>query len=181
MGSPGGGPRPRLGVGPRQLLRARSDYLPDGDGHADPPHWARRRGPESVYAPSGGGGDDDVGPRRSRAAPRDTRPGERAAPAAIADGDPLRRYRRARLGIDRPDTSSLDRSAVEAQRQSSPAPTDVPAATSDPDLYRGLPDAVPRPMRRESRRLPRAPRRVAAGIPEDAGPRARERNRARTV
>src|SRR2546429_4484 len=150
MGSAGGGPPARLRVGPPQPLRARSHYLSDGNGHADPPHPARPRGAPSLHPPSRGGGDEAVPTPPPCAPPRDARPGQRLATPLFPDGDPLRRHGRARLGIDRPDPAALDRAAAEAQRQSPPTPTDVPAAASDPDLHRGLPDAVPGPVWRES-------------------------------
>src|SRR5260370_16224953 len=86
-----------------------------------------------------------------------------------------RRHGRPRLGIDRPDPPAVERPATEAERQGPSTATDVPAAAPDPDLYRGLPHALPGPVRRESRRLPGASRRVAARIPEDARPRPGER------
>ena len=84
LGAPGARPGPRIGLGPRQLLRARRRQLHDRDRPGDRARRRRRRGRlpgrarsrQPVHPPPGRAGDDGFGARRDPARP--VRAGHRA-------------------------------------------------------------------------------------------------------
>ena len=164
-----------FGVGPRLVLRARRGQLLLGGRLGDRRGWRQepgrgrgrlpgrpRRG-QPVHPPSGRPRDDRLGARRDAAGPDRHGPGHRPAPAAQADGHPVRPGlgRRGRVEGDGPDPGALGGRAP-AVRDARPAadPADVPADPPDPARHRRVPQGVRGAGRPEGGRLPRPPGRI---------------------
>ncbi len=161
--------RSRLGLGPRQLLRAGRDQLRQRDRERPWPGRARRRvshrarSREPVHETPGGAGNDRVGTRRDGTGTHRHGDGHRAAAPAQADGHPLRTGvgRGGCLLRDRRDSRALGRrTPTIGNARPAADPADVRAAAPDPDLHRGIPQGIRDACRSEGRRLPGAAGRV---------------------
>jgi hypothetical protein len=184
VGATGTSRRPRIGVVPRLVLRARRSHLRDRGRIAGRGHQGGTRRAQPVHAPPGPHRDDHQRARRDRA--RADPPWTRLGPpvASRADGCPLRagRGRRARLDRDRHAAHALEgRAHAVGQARTPAARPAVPTGAPRAHLHRGLPLADDGPRGSEGRWLPRAARGVHPRSEETAardgpvGPRGRSR------